>query len=260
MYLTPSGPTVLIASLMMYLRPETEGATQRFWSLIRDALAHEGIPSPVGLSQQADALAVWKDPDLVLSQCCGMPYRTRLHRHVNLVGTPDYGLEDCPPGYYRSAIVVRCDDQRNQLCDFQCATLAYNQPGSQSGFAAIWAQAAAHDFWFTNTLQTHAHLASAQAVADGRADITALDALTWRMIEQYDQLATRLRVLTWTTPTPGLPLITSQQHNPYSVFRAVRQAIMALSDDDLLILGLTDLIKIPSEDYLNVQNPPSSLV
>ena len=127
----------MIASLMMYARPELEAAHKRYWASIRAELGKRGIESPEELSNDVDAFEVWRDPALVLSQTCGMPYRTQLHGEVTLIGTPDFGLEGCPAGYYRSPIIALTDDARAQVAEFAHARFAYNGTGSQSGFAAI---------------------------------------------------------------------------------------------------------------------------
>ncbi|MCZ4255931.1 PhnD/SsuA/transferrin family substrate-binding protein [Sulfitobacter sp. G21635-S1] len=246
----------MIASLMMYARPETDAALERYWAHIRAALAGRGIDAPVALSNSADAFAVWTDPELVLSQTCGMPYRTQLHDKVTLVGTPDFGVTGCPPGYYRSAIVVRAGDDRAALADFASARFIYNQTLSQSGFAAIHAAARAAGFWFQDRSQSHGHVNSARAVAEGRADIAALDAVTWRLIRQFEPCATQLRVLAWTEPTPGLPYITARGRDGSAIFDAVAEAMAALSEPDRAALGLKGMVAIPSRDYLAVPNPP----
>ncbi|MCX8955299.1 hypothetical protein OU790_17900, partial [Ruegeria sp. NA] len=73
----------MIAMLGMYDMPEVQAANDRFWGLIR---AHLGY-GPEQLTRDADVWQVWLDPELVLAQTCGMPYRTRLHGRVQLVGT-----------------------------------------------------------------------------------------------------------------------------------------------------------------------------
>ncbi len=246
----------MIASLMMYARPETDAALERYWAHIRAALAGRGIDAPVALSNSADAFAVWTDPELVLSQTCGMPYRTQLHDKVTLVGTPDFGVTGCPPGYYRSAIVVRAGDDRAALADFASARFIYNQTLSQSGFAAIHAAARAEGFWFQDRSQSHGHVNSARAVAGGSADIAALDAVTWRLIRQFEPCAEQLRVLAWTEPTPGLPYITARGRDGSAIFDAVAEAMAALSGPDRAALGLKGMVAIPSRDYLAVPNPP----
>ncbi len=247
----------MIASLMMYDRPELSDATARYWALIREALSARGIKSPVGLSNDVEEFAVWCDPSLVLSQTCGMPYRTLLHDRVTLIGTPDYGLEDCPPGYYRSAIVVRRDDPRETLADFIEARFAYNATLSQSGFAAIYNALKPAGLWFQDRVEGGGHQVSARMVAEGAADIAALDAMTWRLIERYDSFATRLRVLRWTDPTPGLPYIAAAGADQRATFDAVTEAIAELKAVDSAALGIKGLISINKAAYLAVPNPPS---
>lgn len=246
----------MTASLMMYARPQLDDAHGRYWDLIRENLQRLGIDSPARLSQDAEEFSVWKSPDLVLSQTCGMPYRTWLHDTVSLVGTPDYGLEGCPPGYYRSALVVRSDDSRKDLTAFRGAVFAYNQTFSQSGYAAPYWHLEPHGFWFENRLQTEGHLNSARAVADGKADIAALDAVSWRLMQAHEGLAADLRVLSWTKPTPGLPLITAQGNDTDAIFEAVDAAINQLDETDRLALGLQGIVRIPKDRYLAVANPP----
>lgn len=245
----------MIASLMMYDRPELSAAHSRYWHLIRDHLRAAGVNSPEALSQTAEEFPVWTDPHLVLSQTCGMPYRMRLHDKVALVGTPDYGITGCQPGYYRSALVVRANDPRDRPAAFRDAVFAYNSAMSQSGYAAPFHHMSARGFWFENLSETGAHLASARAVAEGQADIAAIDAVTWRLICRYEDFAATLRVLEMTGPTPGLPLITAKHHAPGVIYRAVQQAIEELSADDRDTLGVRGIVYIPKEVYLSVPNP-----
>lgn len=247
----------MIASLMMYARPELEGAHARFWDHIRAGLGARGVEAPASLSQTAGEFSVWEDPALVLSQTCGMPFRTRLAGKVKLVGTPDYGLEGCPPGHYRSAIVVRTDDPRAALQEFAQARLAYNMAHSQSGFAALYTHMQPLGFWFTDRIASGGHLRSAAMVAAGEADIAALDAQTWRLIQRYESFALGLRVLEFTAPTPGLPYITGLRHDPDLVFDAVSEALDLLSAADRAALDLGGILRIGEADYLRVSNPPT---
>lgn len=246
----------MIASLPMYQRPQLVDSHSRFWQLICKNLRNAGLDSPAQLSQDTDENIVWKHPELVLSQTCGMPYRTCLHDKVELVGTPDYGLTDCPPGFYRSALVVRLDDPRQTLPDFRTSTFAYNQSFSQSGYAAPFWHLESQAFWFANLLHTEQHLESARAVALGRADIASLDAVSWRLISKYEPFATNLRVLEWTAPTPGLPLITAKRNDPAVVFTAVQRAITQLQNEDRNLLGILGLVYIADDEYRALLNPP----
>lgn len=244
----------MIASLPMYDRPSTAGANDRLWTLVRDALRAEGRPAPDALTREGDLWEAWLAPDLILSQTCGLPYRTRLHGQVTLVGTPDYGLPDCPPGHYRSRLIVRRDDPREALAAFAGARLAINGADSQSGWAALANHAPAHG-WGAVTV-SGGHARSAAAVAEGRADLAAIDAVTWELLAAEGATA-GLRVLASTDPTPGLPLIAAGGADAAMLARAFAGAIAALSPEDRAALRLTGLVPIPAEAYLSVPTPPA---
>ena len=92
-------------------------------------------------------------------------------------------------------------------------------------------------------------------VAQGDADIAALDAVTWRLIQRFEPWADKLRVLWWTDPTPGLPYIAAKTADAQGTFDAVKTAINGLSDEDREALGIRGLIAIPHADYMAVANP-----
>ena len=248
----------MIASMMMYARPELDQAHAMYWSEIRQQLALLNIASPITLSQDAEEFTVWRHPELVLSQTCGMPYRLYLKDHVTLVGTPDYGLENCPPGYYRSVFVVHQQDTRTDLTDFKDAVFAFNQANSQSGFAAPYWHTRQQGFWFRQRFESGGHALSALAVQQRKAEIACLDAVSWRLLQQYDPAAQQLRELEWTSATPGLPYISSANANRDSFFSAISSAIANLSQKYKTQLGIKDLVQIEQADYLAIPNPPPS--
>ena len=157
----------MIASLPMYDPPPLQAANDAFWGLIRDRLRAAGMQAPAALTRTGDMWGHWTDPALVLSQTCGFPYRARLHGQVTLVGAPDFGVEGCPPGYYCSVFVVRRDDPRRRLAAFDGAVLAYNDPLSQSGWAAPQNEARLRGLRFVTGPRTGGHALSARAVAGG---------------------------------------------------------------------------------------------
>ncbi len=246
----------MIASLAMYDWPQVRSEHDRLWSLIRDALAGEGVAAPERLTRDRSLWDIWESPELMLGQTCGMPYRTRLHGAVELVATPDYALPDAPPGYYYSELITRADEPGDAV-DFIDRTLAFNGQDSQSGWAAPQNLMARHGLRFTHTRHTGAHLDSARAVAEGRADIAAIDAVSWRLIVAHmPELAAQLRVIGHTDPTPGLPLITAKGRDTAPLARATAAAIAALSPADRDALGLVGLVPIQAAAYLAVPTPP----
>ena len=245
----------MTASLPMYDMASTRAANDRLWALIR---AHYGY-GPDDLDRVTDPHETWENKGLVLSQTCGLPYRSALHDKVCLVGTPDYGVRGCPPGYYKSYVVARRDDPRRTLEDFRSGRLARNDLRSQSGWAAIEGHLAENGFDFSfvgQTLDTGSHAQSARAVADREADLAALDAVTWTLLKREAPFTRQLRVLLSTRPTPGLPLITARERDPQPLFRAFQTAIAALSARDRQRLLLKGIVAIPSRAYLSEPLPP----
>lgn len=246
----------MIASLTMYARPEVNDVLFHFWDLIRKNLENYGIAAPVSLTQDRNVFEVWADPTLVLSQTCGMPFRKFLHNKVKLVGTPVYDLEDCAPGHYYSVIVTHKDDPRTTLKKFENSRFAYNEENSQSGFAAPLTYASKLGINFSNRVPSGGHVKSAEMIANGLADIAALDAVTWKLIERHDAFSSALRVVEYTKPTtPVLPFITSMSGDADTVFTAIETAIEDLTPEEKDFLCLKGIIKIPPEEYLRVPNP-----
>ena len=248
----------MIASLGMYDFGPVMAVNDRLWALIRDRLRADGIDAPDALTRGEGAYwQAWQSPDLLLSQTCGYPFRARLQGKVTYVGTPDFGVDGCAPGYYRSVLVARADDPRSTIADFDGARFAYNEALSQSGWAAPQTHAAKLGIRLPPALQTGGHRLSAEAVATGRADIAALDAVTYRLLATHTPEMSALKVVGLTDPTPGLPYITALGRDPDPIHAATRDAIAALTAEDRDILGLRGLVRIPVESYLAVPNPPS---
>ncbi|MEM6371600.1 MAG: PhnD/SsuA/transferrin family substrate-binding protein [Pseudomonadota bacterium] len=217
----------LRASLAMYARPELDAANAEIWTAAREHLHTHGIDAPGKLDPDGVGYDYWEDPNLLVSQTCGYPYRSRLFDTVSLIGTPDYGLEDCPPGYYYSVYLVRRSSHYKTIQDLQGATFAFNDKHSQSGFHGPMAHLGAHGVAANPHLETGAHIASAIAVVQGQCDFAAVDAITWRYMLQSDDFTSDLRIITGSHPVPGLPLITAFAELVLPLRAALRAAFAA---------------------------------
>lgn len=238
----------MIASLAMYDRPQLRPAHDALWAAIRDALRDGGRAAPDHLARGGDLWSIWQDPALVLAHCCGLPYRARLHPRVALVATPDYALPGCPPGYYNSVILARQSPLPAR------PTIAVNDPLSQSGWAALHRWLADRGLTHGAVVMTGAHAQSARAVAEGKADLAAIDAQSWRHILRYDRADPALEIAR-TPPTPGLPLITAQ--DPAPLRAALTQAFDHVGRDVLGALDLAGVVQIPPASYLALPQPPN---
>lgn len=238
----------MIASLAMYDRPEVRAATDALWAAVRDALRKGGVVAPDHLARGGDLWSIWQDPALLLAQSCGLPYRARLHPHVQLVATPDYALPGCPAGHYNSVILAR------QTPLSARPSIAINDPLSQSGWAALHLWMTERSISHGAVLVTGAHAHSARAVAQGHADLAAVDAQSWRQLRRFDE-ADPLLEIARTPPTPGLPLITAQ--DPAPMRAALAQALDRVGPDILAELDLAGFVQIAPSDYLAMPLPPN---
>ncbi|MEM9145761.1 MAG: PhnD/SsuA/transferrin family substrate-binding protein [Pseudomonadota bacterium] len=246
------GATASIAALPMYDWPELRAETDALWALIGRHLRAEGVVAPDRLTREGTLETIWRAPDLVLSQTCGLPYALHLGDRVALVGTPAYALEGCAPGEYRSAVVVRCADPAETLSDLRGRVAALNGSESQSGHAALLAAAAGLPGArpvFGDVVLSGAHRASICAVAEGLADVAAIDAVAWVLAGRYEPAAAALRVLHWTPPVPALPFITAQRAAAPRIRGALRTAIAEAPEALRAALLLTGIVERHPADY-----------
>ncbi len=214
------------ATLPMYDPPSVRQSTDALWRALAAALRARGIDAPGALTRGA---TLWEAPDLLLSQTCGYPFMTGLRGRVRLVATPVYAAPGCDGARYRSALVVRADDGADALSALRGRRAAFNAPDSQSGCHALRAMVAplARDGrFFAGLVETGSHIASARAVAEGRADLCALDCVSWALLAAEDPaLVARLRVLDWSATAPSLPLITAAD-TPDETLDQIRAAVI----------------------------------
>lgn len=199
----------MIASLPMYDWPELREATDALWADIRAGLTQIGISAPKHLSREMAEESTWLHPDLLLGQTCGYPFSTVLKEKVRYVATPTYLVQGCKGPTYSSAIVVRKDSALD-LASLAGARLAFNSLMSLSGYRALAAVFGDPQKHFGSLIQSGSHRQSARNVAECTADIAAIDAVCWHLLNQHElETASQLKVIGWTKNRPALPFITS---------------------------------------------------
>ncbi|WP_421780260.1 phosphate/phosphite/phosphonate ABC transporter substrate-binding protein [Kiloniella litopenaei] len=236
-----------IVSLPMYDWPEVQTYNDQFYKELRTSFSDQGFRAPTALNRAIAPMDQWLDDNLLLSQTCGLPFKTRLKDKVSLVGTPAYGI-NCGAGSYFSVIVVHQDASIDTLDELKGLTFAYNDKGSQSGYAALLytlcSVGNAEDF--RSSFESGSHRKSIQDVATGRADFAAIDALSWELALRHEPAAKKLRVIATSEPTPTLPFITAQRSRKEidKLHMAVVDAMLALSEENreaLLLIGFSPL-------------------
>jgi ABC-type phosphate/phosphonate transport system substrate-binding protein len=219
----------------MYDLAEAREATDQLWQLLAAALCDAGVPGvPDALSHDEPYPEFWLRGDLLISQTCGYPLMHALKDSLRPVATPCYAVPGCSGAAYSSVVLVRSASDHEAMDSLRGGVCAVNSPASQSGYNALrvmLAPLAKDGHFFSEVMVTGDHLASVEALASGRADVCAVDCVSYALFGRYRPSTLRgTRVLTYSPGCPGLPLVTRADLDDVQL-RNIRAAIgAALSD------------------------------
>ncbi|MBI1778656.1 MAG: PhnD/SsuA/transferrin family substrate-binding protein [Proteobacteria bacterium] len=242
-----------VASLRMYDLAEFRGALEAWWSGLARHLRRQGVtPVPDRLSQDADHRAPWRRPDLCLAQTCGYPLTHDFRGLLTVIATPCYTAPGCEGSSHRSLVVVGEDHPARTLADLRGAVAAYNSRDSNSGYNVLRAMLAPHargGRFLARSFESGSHVASLLAVQQRRADLAAIDCVTYALGKRHrPQLVAGLRVVAEGPPTPSLPYVTAGGADPEQLARYRAGLMNACADDrlrdcrDALLLAGAELI------------------
>jgi ABC-type phosphate/phosphonate transport system substrate-binding protein len=247
-----------LASLGMYDQPWLHAANDALWADIARRLRAAGWRDvPARLARDRPLEAIWRDPRLILAQTCGYPLATALRDAVTVVVRPLYGWPGCAAGTHRSFVVVRADAPFGAMRDLAGACAAINGRDSNTGMNLLrhaLAPFAANGRFLGRVVETGAHLASLAAVSAGKADLAAIDCVTFGLAARHRPSATAgLRVLSETAPSPTLPFVAAGDAGPAEV-TSLRVALgEAIADpanaEAVAALGLCGVEPAKLEDY-----------
>jgi ABC-type phosphate/phosphonate transport system substrate-binding protein len=227
-----------IAALPMYDYPELAATHDALWSVVADHLSAAGVSDPPrNLTRNLGHFDIWRHPRLLLGQGCEYPLANSFADSVRLVATPRYAVPGCEGACYRSAIVVRDRDPAETLADLRRRRCAVNEPDSNSGMnflrAAIAPLSGGARF-FGSVVSSGSHRRSAEMVAQGHADVAALDCVSLAHFQRlYPSSVANLRILCWTDPSPSLPFITARATDE-TTLQALRFALASAIADSTL--------------------------
>ncbi len=190
-------------------------------------MVNRSLPIPPPLPpDDLDFHTLWKHPALLFAQTCWGPMEQGLEPHVVVIGQPSYDAFEGGQGeLYSSPLLMRkgvaakvaspSDGRAILPLDLIRNTrFAYNGTDSMSGLIALTRdlEAAGESLAiFSDSIETGAHRASIVAVAEGRADVCAVDCRSLHLARLYEPAAADLVVVGWTARRKGLPYITSRR-------------------------------------------------
>ncbi|RWC61188.1 PhnD/SsuA/transferrin family substrate-binding protein [Mesorhizobium sp.] len=257
----------LVAALPMYDWPEVRDEVDAQWVRLRDAFRQKGINAPqtivrrngdlppvpgapdlATLPDELDFHGLWLHPALLFSQTCWGPMELGLSSHVQVVSQPSYDAYEGGQGeLYSSALVMRIGEGPEVRSPADGSPLlpldlirgkrfTFNSLDSMSGFLGLTrdldAMGESLDI-FASRSESGGHRSSIVAIAEGQADVAAIDCESWALAQRFEPAAQKVAVVGWTGRRKGLPFITAAT-TPEKTIRALREAIAGLAEQPLV--------------------------
>jgi ABC-type phosphate/phosphonate transport system substrate-binding protein len=250
-----------VMSLPMYDWVEVREATDRWAAGLARHIGEAGIR---GVDEQLVRFGryseCWHRSDLVLSQTCGYPLTHALAGSLKPVATPHYRCEGCDGPRYRSVLFVRSSDSGSGPGDLAGCRAAFNSRDSMSGMLAlklVFAPFAGRQRFFAGAIETGSHMESLAAVAQGNADVCAVDCVVVAYARRHrPRLLAGLVEIARSPPVPALPYVTAAVTAAPDVAR-LRRAIAAAALDPQLdqarsALFIDGFSELTADDYKEI--------
>ncbi|MEM7251001.1 MAG: PhnD/SsuA/transferrin family substrate-binding protein [Pseudomonadota bacterium] len=190
----------MLASFPWYDLPSVRWANDRLW----DAMALPGE-----FVRNLTAEEMWTSDRLGLTQACGLDLYLS-GAPIEPVAAPVFDL-DCDAGRYYSHII---GNRHGRLA-------AVNALSSRSGLSALLSMCEP-----TALVLTGSHLASIEMVRSGAADVAAIYAVTWRIIERdAPQRVRGVNIVARSATAPSPPFVGKRGELNQSLFLALADAL-----------------------------------
>ena len=242
------------AMISMYDMPERHAAIEAWWAGLARHWRAVGLRDiPETANMPADLYELWLAPDLFFAQTCGYPLTHELKGRVTLVATPVYAADGCVGPTYHSVIVARRESDIRTLDDVAGRVAAINGYDSQSGWNAL-----RHSLIGKGApariVETGGHRKSVAAVREGRADVAAIDCVSYAYLQTgAPQEVAPLRVIARSASAPALPYIT-RRNIPAEDLQRLRAGLRAAITDPTLAetraaMQIADIEIVPIAAY-----------
>ena len=207
----------MLASFPWYDFPSVQWANDSLW---------EATGYPGELNRHQTVSELWHDPDLLVTQACGLDLFLS-EAPIEPVASPVFDL-DCEAGMYFSHIVGNVNGR----------VAAVNSLSSRSGWSALLSICTPQ-----RVVVTGSHQASLEVLKNGIADVAAIDAVTWSIIERDTPAKVAgLEIVERSSEAPSPPYVVRRGVDREEVFRSLNSALESPASIDakkaLLIKGI----------------------
>jgi len=154
---------------------------------------------------------ILRDPLLFLGHTCGYPLMHSLQDDLTPVCVPVFDIAGSEGKFYSSQFIVGIDSNIESLADCYQRVVAINDTDSNSGMNLLRhaiAPLSQGKPYFSTVRETASHVQSFIDVAEQRADIAAIDCVSFQLIvDSWPDMAARVRSIGFSESTCGLPFV-----------------------------------------------------
>ncbi len=227
------------------------------WDALWSALGERVAWLPPALEHSGDARARWSDPDCAVNHVCGWPLARWFADEHRVLGAFSLSIPEADGHRYRSTLVSPHDVALPDLIAADVGVVA-NDVDSLSGWISLLnATVGTHDAWPGVVTFSGAHVESLRTLAEGNADLAAIDSWSLALIEreQPDLVSGlhRLGLGPW-VPSPAVTVRTSVSIADGD--RLAEALVDVLADDASLpireALFVDGFVRLTIDDYLPV--------
>ena len=238
-----------VVSLPWYDLPSAHQALDDFWLLLREALCNQSVERlPHRLHRTTPLQTQWSHPELLLSQCCGLDLFTPATQAVRPIGRLVFDLP-CEPGNYLSYIVTTPGTLPGTSLPPE--RIAINSLFSRSGCTALLSWLKAHNWTPHKTLISGSHQASVDLIRQGLADMAAVDAHSWSLVDQGG-----LEIIGQSAQAPTPPFISCAESDvPAPILLGALQRAVAQGGK----IGIREVMPVDGEVYRSLADEAAGL-
>lgn len=225
------------AALPWYSFPATRPVLDSIWNDVALELLTAGIEHlPESLDHTTQYRVLLEKSSLILSQCCSPDLFEDYATNVVPFAAPVISAYQVEPGYYYSHIVTGKSAKLNN------PRVVINNRTSHSGCTAAKLWLAAQGIENYSIHESGSHYNSVHELKARRADIAAIDALSWCFLDTAG-----LQILGNSDPVLAPPFITGLNSNvPTDLMRQALDGAFKRYGKDL---GITGLVPLTKDDY-----------
>ncbi|MBX2867041.1 MAG: PhnD/SsuA/transferrin family substrate-binding protein [Acidiferrobacterales bacterium] len=200
--------------------------------------------------------ALYFSEKALLSHTCGYPYLKKWRDSHLPVCIPLFDIDGCDDISYRSWFIRHKRSPNRHLEHFYQSRVAINGWESNSGMNVLRyaiSQLAGNSKFFREVTVTGSHFQSICDVAEGRADIAAIDAVSFYFASvKSPKLLDHIEIFDQSAVTVGLPFVQHRNStiDPAEVTQFLNHAAKSFSDQHGAAFKLTGFKIVDEQAYL----------